>query len=171
MLWIESSWCRSVSGPDIPFWCRSIYLLLGVGGNDVPKNSPLTLMKYKCFLAGYQKPAKLVFWCRSGFYPKFYTCWKIWNCLFFSFIRSGAISSSPQGHRCHNFQYFWQFIEIFWKTLLLFLRLKFCWKKWIRISRPWMLIQIRIHQDDPQHCRKYRWYVYIYMYKYNNKYV
>jgi hypothetical protein len=31
-----------------------------VGGNDVPKNSPLTLMKYKCFLAGYQKPAKLV---------------------------------------------------------------------------------------------------------------
>jgi hypothetical protein len=33
---------------------------MGVGGNDVPKNSPLTLMKYKCFLAGYQKPAKLV---------------------------------------------------------------------------------------------------------------
>ncbi len=33
---------------------------MGVGDNDVPKNSPLTLMKYKCFLAGYQKPAKLV---------------------------------------------------------------------------------------------------------------
>jgi hypothetical protein len=32
---------------------------LGVGGNDVPKNAPLTLMKYKCFFAGYQKPAKL----------------------------------------------------------------------------------------------------------------
>ncbi len=33
---------------------------MGVGGNDVPKNAPLTLMKYKCFFAGYQKPAKLV---------------------------------------------------------------------------------------------------------------
>ncbi len=35
-------------------------LQLGVGGNDVPKNAPLTLMKYKWFFAGYQKPAKLV---------------------------------------------------------------------------------------------------------------
>ena len=39
---------------------RSNLLQLGVGGNDIPKKAPLTLMKYKCFFAGYQKPAKLV---------------------------------------------------------------------------------------------------------------
>jgi hypothetical protein len=31
---------------------------LGVGGNDVPKNAPLTLMKYKCFLCGIPKARK-----------------------------------------------------------------------------------------------------------------
>jgi hypothetical protein len=39
---------------------RSNLLQLGVGGNDVPKNAPLTLMKYKCFFAGYQKHTKIV---------------------------------------------------------------------------------------------------------------
>jgi hypothetical protein len=28
---------------------------LGVGGNDVPKNAPLTLMKYKWFFCGIPK--------------------------------------------------------------------------------------------------------------------
>ena len=46
-------------------YCRSNLLQLGVGGNDVPKNAPLTLMKYKCFFAGYQKPTKLVKVCDS----------------------------------------------------------------------------------------------------------
>jgi hypothetical protein len=31
---------------------------LGVGGNDVPKKAPLTLMKYKCFLCGIPKARK-----------------------------------------------------------------------------------------------------------------
>ncbi len=31
---------------------------MGVGGNDVPKNAPLTLMKYKCFLCGIPKARK-----------------------------------------------------------------------------------------------------------------
>jgi hypothetical protein len=37
---------------------RSNLLQLGVGGNDVPKNAPLTLMKYKCFLCGIPKARK-----------------------------------------------------------------------------------------------------------------
>jgi hypothetical protein len=32
---------------------------LGVGGNDVPKNAPLTLMKYKCFLRDTKSPQNL----------------------------------------------------------------------------------------------------------------
>jgi hypothetical protein len=37
---------------------RSNLLQLGVGGNDVPKNAPLTLMKYNCFLCGIPKARK-----------------------------------------------------------------------------------------------------------------
>ena len=31
---------------------------MGVGGNDVSKNAPLTLMKYKCFFCGIPKARK-----------------------------------------------------------------------------------------------------------------
>ncbi len=37
---------------------RSNLLQLGVGGNDVPKKAPLTLMKYKCFFCGIPKARK-----------------------------------------------------------------------------------------------------------------
>jgi hypothetical protein len=37
---------------------RSNLLQLGEGGNDVPKNAPLTLMKYKCFFCGIPKARK-----------------------------------------------------------------------------------------------------------------
>ncbi len=39
---------------------------MGVGGNDVPKNALLTLMKYKCFLCGIPKARKT---CKNLFLP------------------------------------------------------------------------------------------------------
>ncbi len=59
-------------------------------------------------------------------FPKFYTCWKI-RTNFLTFIPSSAslyyFSFLVKRHRCQNFQYFGQSIDIFWKKYILALHL------------------------------------------------
>ncbi len=90
------------------------------------------------------------------------TCWKIGENIYFLYFYSQQCQFtmfflSHKWKRCHNFKYFVQHVEMFWKkvknTCASCLELIPIRIGRIRIGKPWITIPIRIRQNDADPSR------------------
>ncbi len=111
-----------------------------------------TLLGNSIVLMPIRIQIRLSIWCRSrsASYPKFYTCWKIRKHFFYIYsqkFQPALFCVSRQRYRCHDFQYFRQYNEIFWKKCVVLKCIR------IRIGGPWIRLRYRQHDAESDRIR------------------